>query len=83
MFSDLKKFTFPGIIILFSFTAIILFIISMKFLYRHFNKASLINMESAQSQSIKLDLDDFYLVSKKLGISASPETAATPNTSAE
>lgn len=63
-----KKVIYPSIFVVFIVIALMFFAITIKFLYRNINKALTPDEQSIESQLIKVDLDNFYFVSKKLGI---------------
>jgi hypothetical protein len=63
-----KKIIYPAIFTVFIITVIILFVYSVKFLANAIDKAFVLDMGAAESRLTKLDLDNFYLAAKKLGI---------------
>lgn len=73
IFGSFKKFQFkkaiyPFIFVVFIIIILMFFVITIKFLYRNINKALTPDERLTESQLIKVDLDNFYFVSKKLGI---------------
>lgn len=63
-----KKAIYPFVFVVFIIIVLMFFVITIKFLYRNINKALTPNERLIESQLIKVDLDNFYFVSKKLGI---------------
>lgn len=64
---QLRKTIYPIILIVFFSVVAVVFVSSVRFLYRNMNKALILNEELAESQLMKLDLDKFNLVIKRLG----------------
>ena len=80
IFSKFKKIRFkqiiyPLIITIFIILLIILLFSSIKFLSQNINRIFSSNTEAFNSQLLKLELDKFYFVAKRLGISIEQETA--------
>lgn len=71
----LKQIIYPSIITVFLVVVIILLISSIKFLSQNINKIFSPDTDISSSQLLKVDLDRFYFVAKRLGISIEPETA--------
>ena len=85
IFSKFKKLRFkqiiyPLIITIFIILLIVLLFSSIKFLSQNINRIFSSNTETLNSQLLKLELDKFYFVAKRLGISIELETTpqATP-----
>lgn len=88
IFNNLKNFQFkkliyPAISAFFIVVAVVTFVWITRFLYRSINKALTPNKQSVESQLIKVDLDGFYLVIKKLGINLDKEVSELKSESPE
>lgn len=77
-----KQIIYPSIIAAFAVVVIILLIYSVRFLSRNINKIFSLDAQTISSQLLKIDIDKFYFVSKRLGIvidsKMPPKPAATP-----
>lgn len=70
-----KKLIYPAISVFFVVIAVATFVLVTRFLYRNINKALTPDKQSVEQQLIKVDLDSFYLVIKKLGINLDKEAS--------
>lgn len=73
-----KKLIYPIIFGTFIIIIVVVFISAAKFLSEAINRAFVLDARLAESHLIKLDLPNFYLVAKKLGIEISQPGEQTP-----
>lgn len=65
---ELKKLIYPSILGTFLLLALLLFIVSARFLSRNINRVFSVDIDQAQAELTKVDLEKFTRVAKKLGI---------------
>ena len=70
-YTELKKIIYPAILVVFVVVYLIVFIYTTGFISKAMNKSLSSDEQLLQSHLVKLDLVNFYLVAKKLGLDSS------------
>ncbi len=70
----LKKIIYPIILGVFFIVVILIFIYSAKFLVNSINRSLSLDVQYAESRIIKINLEKFYRIAKKMGIEISKLT---------
>ena len=73
-----KQVIYPTIVCVFVAIVAIFFALSAKFLSTNINKAFITDKESEGSELVRLDLPNYFLIAKKLGLNVAIEEEATP-----
>ena len=72
-----KQLIYPSIVCIIVAAIAFVFAYSAKFISLNVNKALFVDESSVDSEIVKIDLDDYYSVAKKAGVSAATNASSS------